>query len=144
MISVILAAALSATAVRAAAPALDASSGGVLNLNCIEALASIGEPKLAGVFSFIAEKDSPAAFADLVAHDGKALKKYVVKVEQDFKASGGVTEWDHEVLMFVLSLYSGPLGQTLEKPAAKVLPRLNELSLAPKLTLEQVTARRKK
>ena len=115
-----------------------------MNLSCIEALAAIGQPSLAGVFSFIFEKDSSAAFADLTVHDSKALKRYVEKVGQDFKAAGGVTTWDHEALMSVLALYAGPLAATLEKPSAKVLTRINELSLAPKLSLEQVAARRRK
>ena len=142
MTTLILAAALAAGA--AAAPEPGPTSGGVLNLSCIEALAAIGQPHLAGVFSFIPEKDSPAAFADLAAHDGKALKRYVEKVGKDFEAAGGVMIWDHEVLVFALALYSGPLAATFEQPTAKVLARINELSLAPTLSLEQVAARRKK
>jgi len=140
MTTLILVAALAAGV--AAAP--DPVPGGVLNLSCIEALAAIGQPNLAGVFSFISEKDSSAAFADLVVHDGKALKKYVEKVGRDFKVAGGVTDWDHEVLMFALGIFSGPLVQTLEKPSVRILARLGELSLAPKLSLEAVAARRKK
>jgi hypothetical protein len=145
MTNLILAAVLAAGTLRAAAPADPGpASGGVLNLSCIEALASIGQPHLAGVFSFISEKDSPAAFADLTAHDAKALKRYVEKADKDFKAAGGVAAWDHEALMFVLALYSGPLAATFERPSSRVLTRINELSLAPILTLEQVTARRKR
>ena len=120
MTTLILAAALAAGAAAAAAP--DPTPGGVLNLSCMEALAAIGQPHLAGVFSFISEKDSPAAFADLIAHDGKALKRYVEKVDQDFKAAGGITTWDHEALMFALALYSGPLASTFEKPSAGSWP----------------------
>jgi hypothetical protein len=145
MTSLILAAALAAGAARgAAAPAPDPVSGAVLNLSCMEALAAIGQPHLAGVFSFISEKDSPAAFADLTAHDAKALKRYVQKEDKDFKAAGGITSWDHEALMFVLALYSGPLASTFAKPSGSVLTRINELSLAPTLSLEAVAARRKK
>ena len=142
MTTLILAVALAAGVVAAPAPAVAAA--GVLNLSCIEGLAAIGQPNLAGVFSFISEQDSSAAFADLLVHDNKALKKYVEKVDRDFKAAGGVTDWDHEVLMFALNLFSGPLAQTLEKPSSKMLARLNELSLAPKLSLEVVASRRKK
>jgi hypothetical protein len=143
MTTLILAAALAAGA--AAAPASEPSvQGGVLDLSCIEALAAIGQPNLAGVFSFISEKDSPAAFADLLVHDHKALRKYVEKAGQDLKAAGGITDWDHDVVMFALSLFAGPLAHTLEKPSGKILARLNELSLAPKLSLEVVASRRKK
>ncbi|MBI5241306.1 MAG: hypothetical protein HY926_12610 [Elusimicrobia bacterium] len=131
-------------ALAAGAAAQTPAAGGVLSLSCIEALAAIGQPKLAGVFSFVSEKDSPAAFADLVAHDAKALKKYVEKVDKDFRAAGGVTGWDHEALMFSLNLFSGPLAQSLDKPAGKVLERIQSLSTAPTLTLQQITEKRKK
>jgi hypothetical protein len=136
MITMILAAAL---AVGAAA-----SPGGVLNLSCLEAIAAIDQPNLAGVFSFISEKDSPAAFAELIAHDGKALKKYVGKVDRDFKAAAGVTTWDHEALAFALALYMGPLASTFDKPSGKLLAQIDQLGHAPTLSLAQVTARRKK
>jgi hypothetical protein len=142
MTTLILAAALAAGAT--AAPDPGPAPGGVLDLSCMEALAAIGQPNLAGVFSFISEKDSTAAFADLAAHDAKALQKYVGKVGRDFKAAGGITTWDHEALMFVLALYSGPLASTFEKPSSRVLAQINELSLAPTLSLEKVAARRKK
>jgi hypothetical protein len=142
MTSLILAAALAAGA--AAAPDQGAPAGVVLNLSCMEALAAIGQPHLAEVFSFIPEKDSSAAFADLVSHDRKALRKYVEKVDKDFKASGGVAAWDHETLMSVTALYAGPLAANFETPARKVMDRINELSLARTLSLEAVAARRKR
>ncbi len=142
MTSLILAAALAAGA--AAQTPADPAPGGVLNLSCIEALAAIGQPKLAGVFSFVSEKDSPAAFADLVSHDAKALKKYVEKVDQDFRAAGGITGWDHEALLFAQNLFAGPLAATLDKPAGKVLERLQSLGTAPILSLQQISEKRKK
>ena len=150
MTSVILAVTLAVGAVGAEPPARGATrpeavaAQGVINLSCMEALVAIDEPGLAGVFSFIPEKDSPAAFADLVAHRGKALKKYAAKLEADFKAAGGITPWDHETALFVVALFSGPLAATLEQPSAKLQAKLAELSLAPALSLEQVAARRKK
>jgi hypothetical protein len=140
MTALILAAAL-AVGSAAQEPAVQ---GGLLGLNCIEALAAVGQPKLAGVFSFVPEKDSSAAFADFVANDAKMFKKYVEKVDRDFRAAGGITPWDHEVLMFALSLFSGPLAGTLDKPSGKVLARVQSLSTAPTLSLEIVTSRRKK
>lgn len=124
--------------------AVEPVNAGMLNLNCLDALVSVDQAKLAGVFSFIADKDSSAAFADLVAHDASLLKKYAARLEKDFKAASGIAQWDHDVLLTVLSLYASPLGETMEKPSAKLKARLTELSMAPTLTLEQVTARRKK
>lgn len=121
-----------------------ASAQSILDLNCIDALASVGKPELAGVFSFVPTKDTPNAFADLVARDKKALKKFVGKVERDLKASSGVTSWDHEVVLNLVSLFGSPLAPTLVDPGTKVKNRLQELALAPTLSLEEVTARRRK
>ena len=129
--------------IHGAAPA-DGVRGGVINLSCMEALVAIEEPGLAGVFSFISEKDAPSAFADFLAHHPKALKKYAAKVDQDLKAAAGVVSWDHEVLMDLLSLFSSPMADTLEKPSSKTMAQMTELSLAPTLSLEAVTAGRKK
>lgn len=117
---------------------------GVLNLNCVEALVAVGHASLAGVFSFVSEKDSNAAFADLVAHDGKALKKYAAKLDKDFKAAHGVTVWDHDTVLIVLGLFTGPVADALEKPSKSLMSRMTELSMAPTMTLEQITAQRKK
>ncbi len=118
-------------------------SGGIINLSCMEALAAIEKPELAGVFSFVAEKDSANAFANLVVQKGGSLKKYAAKLEQDSKAAGGITVWDHESVLVVLSLLAGPLADTLEKPSAKVTRQLSELSLVPAVSLETVSAKRK-
>ncbi|MFA6003251.1 MAG: hypothetical protein WC881_04210 [Elusimicrobiota bacterium] len=117
---------------------------GVLNLNCVEALVAVEHTALAGVFSFVSEKDSNAAFADLVAHDGKALKKYVAKLEKDVKASAGITAWDHDTVLLALGLFTGPVADTLEKPGKSLMEKLTQLSMKPTMTLEQITAQRKK
>jgi hypothetical protein len=116
----------------------------MLNLSCVEALVSIDEARLAGAFSFVPEKDAPAAFADLVVHDRKALKKYVAKLDKDFKDAGGISIWDHESVAFAVSIYGSPLAQTLDKPAASVISHMAELAAAPTMTLEQLTAKRRK
>jgi len=151
MKSAILAVALAAVRAGAAVPSLGAASasaapvqGGIINLSCMEALVAVEQARLAGVFSFIPEKDSPAAFGDLVAHDGKALKRYADKLDQDFKAGAGITAWDHEAVVFTLSLFSSPLAQTLDLPAPKLQARLTALSLAPTVPLGAIVARRKK
>lgn len=114
----------------------------VLNLSCVEALVSIDQSKLAGVFSFVPEKDAPAAFADLLVHDRKALKKWLKKVQKDNKI-GGVSTWDHEVAVFALQIYASPIAETIEKPG-ELKDELSTLVLAPVLSLEQLTARRRK
>lgn len=126
-----------------AAAAAPAASQGVINLSCVEALTAVGEADLAGVFSFVPEKDSAAAFADLTARNPKALKKFVAKVEADYKAAKGISAWDKAVLRGVLGLYASPLADTLKKPGGKVLSRITELAALPALTLEAITAARR-
>jgi hypothetical protein len=118
--------------------------GGVLNLSCVDALVAVGQPNLAGVFAFVPEKDSAAAFADLMAREPKALKKYMRKLDDDIKVAGGITPWDHEAILAVIALLGSPLAETFPKPPAKLSARLNEISMAQTVSLETVTARRKK
>ena len=115
----------------------------MLNLSCMQALVAVDQADLAGVFSFISEKDSPMAFADLLAHNKKALKKFVAKADKDLKAVSGIAAWDHDVFQAMISIYSSPLGETLDKPDAKVMAHLAELAHSPTLTLDQMTARRR-
>lgn len=115
----------------------------MLDLNCVEGLVAVDRAALAGVFSFVSQKDTSAAFADLLVRDQKALKKFLAKADKDLKSASGVTVWDHEVLLNALSLFGSPLAPTLDMPSKKILARVTELTLAPTLTLEQVTARRK-
>ena len=116
----------------------------MLNLSCVEALVAIGQASLAGVFSFIPEKDAPAAFADLLVHDRKALKKFLAKLRKDRKDAGGITTWDHEAVAFAVSIYGSPLAETLDKPGASVLAELDELARLKTLSLQDMTARRRK
>ena len=122
------------------------SQGGpqMINLSCVEALVAIGQPELAGVFSYISEKDGPAAFADLLVHNKKAMKKFLAKGEKDLKTAAGISQWDHEAVVAAVSIYGSPLAQTLEKPASDTLSRLTNLASAPPLTLADLTARRRK
>lgn len=124
-------------------PAVVASAQQILDLGCMDALVASGKTSLAGVFSFIAPKDTAAAFSDMIVRDPKAMKKYLARVSKDFKAASGITVWDHDVALSVLSLLSSPLSSTFEPPSKKIVSQLTELSLAPTLSLEQVSARRK-
>ncbi len=137
-----------ALAVPSTSSALTSTSVGsdshMLSLSCVEALVAIDEAKLAGVFSFVPEKDAPAAFGDLIVHDKKALKKYVTKLDRDRDQAGGISPWDHDVMMFILQIYASPLADTLEKPGAAGMERLTVLANAPTMQLQEITARRKK
>ena len=117
----------------------------VLNLSCVEALVAVGRPELAGVFSFVKESDAPMAFADFVARDKKAFKKFFGKLEADAKLAMSLTAWDHLAVTALVSLHGSPLGETLDhKPAPVQIQRLAELSQLPTITLEQMTSMRRK
>lgn len=118
---------------------------GMLNLSCLAALTAVGHAgDLGGIFSFITEKDSSAAFADFMVHSKPSFKKYLLKLDADSKGAGGVTSWDHEVVMRILEIYDSPLAETLEPLTEAVKKKLADISAAPTLTLEDITARRKR
>ncbi len=116
----------------------------MLNLSCVEALAAVGQEGLAGVFSFISEEDGPAAFADLLVRNKKAMNKFLVKVQKDLKEVSGVSTWDRAVLQFALAIYASPLAEMLEKPAQKTVAKIAELAQAPAMSLQEMTVRRRK
>lgn len=141
--ALLLALALPAAAAPAAqVPPPDAA--GMVNLSLVDALSAIKEPQLAGIFSFIPEKYSTFAFADLMARDKKALKRFLGKLSADLKAANGLTVWDHEVCATLVNLYSSPLSASFEKPDAKLMNRINECVLAATVPLSEIVDRRKK
>ena len=126
----------------AAAPAAAPSSGGMVSLSLVDALKALRQPQLAGVFSYVAEKDAPSAFADLLARDPAVLKLYLKKLDADLAAAKGMTDWDHGVCASLVITYSSPLAGAFAKPDAKRLSKVNRCVLAPVVTLEEITARR--
>ncbi|HAZ08988.1 MAG TPA: hypothetical protein DCZ01_10840 [Elusimicrobia bacterium] len=140
--AILLAVCLPAAA--ATTPSPVPSSAGVINLSLVDALTAIEEPRLSGIFSFIAEQDSTFAFADLLARDKKALKRYLVKLQADLKAANGLTGWDHEVCATLVNLYSSPFSSTLEKPDPKKMSQINNCVLAGTVALADIVARRGK
>ena len=131
-----------AAAPKAAAPAAEPT--GMISFSLIEALAAIHQPELAGVFSFVSERNAPFAFADFLARDKKAMKLYLNKLDADFKAAAGLTEWDHEVCASLINLYSSPLPPGFERADEKRMKQINDCMLAPTTTLEDIVARRRK
>jgi len=129
-------------ALSAPARSQGAADSQMLNLSCVEALASIDEARLAGVFSFVPEKDSPTAFADLIARDQKAMKRYLKKLDRDVKQAGGVSEWDHQVVVAAVSLYGSPMASMLPKQKPATIEHLATLAQAPAMSLQELTAKR--
>jgi hypothetical protein len=117
---------------------------GMISFSLVEALAALHQPQLAGIFSFVSEKNAPFAFADLLARDKKAMKLYLNKLDDDFKAAGGLTEWDHEVCASLINLYSSPLPPGFERADAKRLKQINDCMLSPTIALETIVSKRKR
>lgn len=117
----------------------------IINLSLLEALLAVKAQELAGVFGFVEEKNAPAAFADYLFHNRPALKRFVKKGERDSKQAGGVNEWDKQVYLYLLGINaSAMLPQGYSRLSSSWVDRLSTLSLAPGLTLSELTARRKK
>ncbi len=120
------------------------SSGGMVSLSLVEALAAVRRPELAGIFSFVSEKDAPFAFADLLARDKKALKLYLTKLDADRKTANGLTDWDHAACASLVNLYSSPIAGTFGKPDEDKMSKINQCVLAPVIPLEEIVSRRTK
>lgn len=120
------------------------STGGMVSLSLVEALAAVRAPELAGVFSFISDENAPFAFADYLARDKKALKLYVAKLDDDRKVANGLTAWDHSVCASLVNLYASPLAATFGRPDEKRMSKINQCVLVPVVPLEEIVARRKR
>ena len=130
---------------QARAQAAQASApSGMISFSLVEALAALHQPQLAGIFSFVSEKNAPFAFADLLARDKKAMKLYLNKLDDDFKTANGLTDWDHEVCASLINLYGSPMAATFGVPDEKRMKQINDCMLAPNVPLESIVSRRKK
>ncbi|MDP3542482.1 MAG: hypothetical protein Q8T11_08450 [Elusimicrobiota bacterium] len=142
MLRLLLAAALLASPLFAAtaARAQDMLSGSL-----IEALQAIEKPELGGVFTYVGTQNAPRAFADLIARDKKAMKRYTDKLMKDFKAAGGLTAWDHEVCATLVNHYAGGADMPgISRPDKKRLKALNDCVLSPVMELHDIVSRRNK
>jgi hypothetical protein len=74
--------------------------------------------------------------------DPGALKDFAGKVRADMKAAGGLTDWDHAVCAVVVNAVTG--ASLASKPKKKTMSAINECVLSPVLTLQEVSARRKR
>ena len=135
---------------RAGAPATPPASrqaqpqSGIISLSLIEALSAIKQPELVGIFLFVAEPDGPAAFANFLVRDMKALKRYTEKLEDDRKVAQGLTGWDHEVCANLINFYASSAGGVFGRPDAKRMSKINQCVLSHVVALEAITAARKK
>lgn len=141
MLRSILAACLLASPLLAATAA---RAQDILSGSLIEALIAVGKPELGGVFTYVGAQNSPRAFADLIARDSKAMKRYTGKIMDDRKAAGGLTAWDHEVCAVLVNHYAGAAMPGIKKPDEKRLKALNDCVLTPVMELQEIVTRRSK
>jgi hypothetical protein len=116
----------------------------ILSGSLIEALTAVKKPELGGVFTYVGSQNAPQAFADLIARDSKAMKRYTAKLGADQKAAGGLTAWDHQVCATLVTHYAGAEMPGLAKPDAKRLKALNSCVLAPIMELQEIVLKRSK
>ena len=116
----------------------------ILSGSLIEALMAIGKPELGGVFTYVGEKNSPSAFADLIARDVKSMKRYTSKLGDDRKAAGGLTAWDHQVCATLVNYYAGAAMPGIKKTDAKRLKELNACVLSSVVELQDIVSKRNK
>lgn len=117
----------------------------MLNGSLIEALSAIEKPELGGVFTYVGTQNAPRAFADLVARDAKAMKRYAAKLDADMKKANGLTAWDHEVCATLVNHYAGgAVLPGIKRPDEKRLKTLNACVLSPVMELQDLVERRKK
>ncbi|MFI5363949.1 MAG: hypothetical protein ACHQ49_18465 [Elusimicrobiota bacterium] len=138
------AAAAAARPAKAAAPAVVAEATGMISFSLVDALTSIHQPQLAGIFSFVEEKNAPFAFADFIARDKKSMKLYLKKLDADVESANGLTEWDHEVCASLINLYGSPMAATFGVPDAKTMKQINDAMLSRTISLEEIVSKRKK
>ncbi len=117
----------------------------ILSGSLIEALKAVEKPELGGVFTYVGEKNAPSAFADLIARDAKAMKRYTAKLAVDKKAAGGLTAWDHQVCATLVTHYAGGAQMPgIKRPDKKRLKALNDCVLAPVMELQGIVQGRDK
>ena len=114
----------------------------IINLNLLQALIAIDAQDMAGVFGFVPEANAAPALADYLLHNKAALKRFLKKSEKDLKDVSGVNEWEQQVHRYMLTIYaSGTLKAGIVSKS--FMDRVAKLSVAPALSLADITSRRK-
>jgi hypothetical protein len=142
MLKVLLAGCLLASPLFAATSARAQAEGGMLSGSLIEALKAIEKPELGGVFTYVGAENAPRAFADLIARDAKAMKRYTAKLADDRKVANGLTPWDHQVCATLVNYYASIPMPGIKKPDAKRLKALNECVLSTVVELSEIVEKR--
>jgi hypothetical protein len=110
----------------------------------MEALATVQRPELAGLFAFIPPEAAPLAFADFLLRDQAALKRFVREAEKDAKSFGGIADWEKRTFLFLVGINaSGQMAGGAAGVPRKWMSRVNELSLKPAMSYDELAQRRR-
>ena len=127
-----------------AGAALPQPQQAIANLSLIDALVTVGGENLAGLFSYISETNTAPAFAGYLFRDQKALKRFLKRDEKDLKSVGGISDWNKQVYLYLVTINAMNSFAKDEMLPAKLLDRVSALSLAPALSLAELSDRRRR
>ncbi|MBI5244586.1 MAG: hypothetical protein HY922_13040 [Elusimicrobia bacterium] len=143
MKTALLAASLAVSLALPAAAQEAVPMGQVINLSLVEALVAVEHADLSGIFGFVPEEAAGFALADFLMRDHKSLKRFIQKCEKDYKQAHGTSLWDKQVLLHLVTINaSGAAPMGVKRIPAKLMDRVNTLSLVDGLPLEVVVQRR--
>ena len=119
------------------------SAPGIINMSLMEALVAVKHPELAGVFSYVPDAQTTVAMADFLLRDHDSLKRFLKRVDADYRSVKLVNGWDKEVCLHIVAATANrsvpPGAQELSKRLYDVVARL---SLSPGVPLEIIIQRR--
>jgi hypothetical protein len=115
----------------------------VINLSLMEALIAVERADMVGVFSFVPEENSALAMADMLIRERKSMKLFLRKVGKDQKIAGGVSEWDKQVLLYLVGLDADAPALGIEPLPAKLQKQVHEFSLVPAYPLQVIVEKRR-
>jgi len=81
----------------------------VINLSLLEALVAVDAATWRGSSASSPRNATSMAMADYLAHNHKALKKFLKKVERDLKEVQGINDWDRQVILFLVGINGGDI-----------------------------------
>jgi hypothetical protein len=126
-----------------AAPSVAGIQPQIIDLSLVEALVAIKHTELAGIFGFVPEPVSALAFADYLMRDLKSLKCFIKKVEKDKKLAEGISIWDKQVLLHLVTIdATGDVMMGVRKVSKELMEKVNTLGLAQDYPLEMIVQRR--
>jgi hypothetical protein len=126
------------------APPPPAPPTGNVDLSLIDTLDAIGEPQLGGVFKYISDQYAPFAFAEILAADKKAMKRFLAKIDDDHKAAGGISQWEKTVCAVLVNTYQNTPDDDPLKPDKKRMSVINRCMLVPVVTFQEILMRRRR